>query len=202
MNQLKRKNAAPLNESRGASLVEYALLLALIAVVCIVALIFLGEQARKKLEEQGAGSGQGNEGEVIDLLTPVVPAGNSGGDGATPPPTQAPQAQPPIPPIAQPPPDDGGSDLCAANGGIQWQGTQCTCSGYVDAITICGDDTKLDSVSTTETCTPNANECGSQSGDGGTSTGGGCACEYRDPCSPGMTSCPGWYDCNGSTCRP
>ena len=34
---------------RGASLVEYALLVALIAVVCIVAISFLGGSARNKL---------------------------------------------------------------------------------------------------------------------------------------------------------
>lgn len=33
---------------RGASLVEYALLVALIAVVCIVAITFLGKQASSK----------------------------------------------------------------------------------------------------------------------------------------------------------
>ncbi|MCC5952130.1 MAG: Flp family type IVb pilin [Acidimicrobiia bacterium] len=36
---------------RGASLVEYALLVALIAVVCIAAVTFLGEAASEKFEE-------------------------------------------------------------------------------------------------------------------------------------------------------
>ncbi len=38
---------------RGAALVEYALLLALIAVVCIVALTQLGDQAKDKFEKVG-----------------------------------------------------------------------------------------------------------------------------------------------------
>ena len=39
---------------RGAALVEYALLLALIAVVCIVALTTLGDQASSKFSDVGA----------------------------------------------------------------------------------------------------------------------------------------------------
>lgn len=45
---------------RGAALVEYALLLALIAVVCIVALQFLGSSASEKFSKVGnsiAGAG-------------------------------------------------------------------------------------------------------------------------------------------------
>jgi pilus assembly protein Flp/PilA len=38
---------------RGASLVEYALLVALIAVVCIVAISFLGNEASKEFNEVG-----------------------------------------------------------------------------------------------------------------------------------------------------
>lgn len=38
---------------RGAALVEYALLLALIAVVCIAALTFLGENADEKFSDIG-----------------------------------------------------------------------------------------------------------------------------------------------------
>jgi pilus assembly protein Flp/PilA len=38
---------------RGAALVEYALLLALIAVVCIVALSTLGDEASSKFDEIG-----------------------------------------------------------------------------------------------------------------------------------------------------
>jgi pilus assembly protein Flp/PilA len=45
---------AKAGEDRGASLVEYALLLALIAVVCIAALIFLGNQADEKFSEIGS----------------------------------------------------------------------------------------------------------------------------------------------------
>ncbi|MFP5322561.1 MAG: Flp family type IVb pilin [Acidimicrobiia bacterium] len=39
---------------RGASLVEYALLVALIAVVCIIAITFLGEEADSKFTEVGS----------------------------------------------------------------------------------------------------------------------------------------------------
>ncbi len=38
----------------GASLVEYALLVALIAVVCIVAISFLGNSAQSKLSQVGS----------------------------------------------------------------------------------------------------------------------------------------------------
>jgi pilus assembly protein Flp/PilA len=41
------------NNERGAALVEYALLLALIAVVCIVALEFLGGEAAEKFSDVG-----------------------------------------------------------------------------------------------------------------------------------------------------
>lgn len=39
---------------RGASLVEYALLVALIAVVCILAITFLGESASSKFSTVGS----------------------------------------------------------------------------------------------------------------------------------------------------
>lgn len=39
---------------RGASLVEYALLVALIAVVCIIAITFLGRSASEKFSEVGS----------------------------------------------------------------------------------------------------------------------------------------------------
>jgi pilus assembly protein Flp/PilA len=45
---------AKAGEDRGASLVEYALLLALIAVVCIAALIFLGNQTNDKFSSVGS----------------------------------------------------------------------------------------------------------------------------------------------------
>jgi len=41
------------DSERGASLVEYALLLALIAVICIVALQFLGNAASSKFNSVG-----------------------------------------------------------------------------------------------------------------------------------------------------
>jgi pilus assembly protein Flp/PilA len=41
------------DSERGASLVEYALLLALIAVICIVALQFLGQEASQNFSDVG-----------------------------------------------------------------------------------------------------------------------------------------------------
>jgi pilus assembly protein Flp/PilA len=41
-------------DERGASLVEYALLVALIAVVCILAITFVGSQANEKFSEVGS----------------------------------------------------------------------------------------------------------------------------------------------------
>ena len=41
-------------DERGASLVEYALLVALIAVVCIVAITFLGQSASSKFSSVGS----------------------------------------------------------------------------------------------------------------------------------------------------
>ena len=42
------------DDERGASLVEYALLVALIAVVCIVAVSFLGTSAKSKFTTVGS----------------------------------------------------------------------------------------------------------------------------------------------------
>lgn len=42
------------NTERGASMVEYALLLALIAVICIVAVTLVGSNASKKLGSAGS----------------------------------------------------------------------------------------------------------------------------------------------------
>jgi pilus assembly protein Flp/PilA len=42
------------NSERGASLVEYALLVALIAVVCIAAVTFLGNRASTKFSSVGS----------------------------------------------------------------------------------------------------------------------------------------------------
>jgi pilus assembly protein Flp/PilA len=50
-NFLKAWLAAHARTERGASLVEYALLVALIAVVCIGAVTFLGNNASDKLNE-------------------------------------------------------------------------------------------------------------------------------------------------------
>ena len=45
------------DSERGASLVEYALLVALIAVVCIVAVTFLGKNASNKFNKVGSSIG-------------------------------------------------------------------------------------------------------------------------------------------------
>ena len=45
---------AKVRSERGASLVEYALLVALIAVVCIVAVTFLGKQASSTFSNVGS----------------------------------------------------------------------------------------------------------------------------------------------------
>jgi pilus assembly protein Flp/PilA len=45
---------ARLGDERGASLVEYALLVALIAVICIVAIAFLGQSASTKFSGVGS----------------------------------------------------------------------------------------------------------------------------------------------------
>jgi pilus assembly protein Flp/PilA len=44
-------------DERGASLVEYALLVALIAVICIVAIAFLGKSASSKFSSVGSAVG-------------------------------------------------------------------------------------------------------------------------------------------------
>lgn len=50
---LKTWIQARIKSDRGASLVEYALLVALIAVVCIVAISFLGNEASKEFQSVG-----------------------------------------------------------------------------------------------------------------------------------------------------
>ena len=45
------------NTEKGASLVEYALLVALIAVICIVAIAFLGKSASSKFSTVGSSVG-------------------------------------------------------------------------------------------------------------------------------------------------
>lgn len=47
----------PTDDERGASLVEYALLVALIAVVCIIAITFLGQSASSKFNTVGSSIG-------------------------------------------------------------------------------------------------------------------------------------------------
>ena len=44
-------------DERGASLVEYALLVALIAVICIVAIAFIGQSASSKFSSVGSAVG-------------------------------------------------------------------------------------------------------------------------------------------------
>lgn len=45
---------APRDDERGASLVEYALLVALIAIVCFVAVEFLGESTNSGITDAGS----------------------------------------------------------------------------------------------------------------------------------------------------
>ena len=45
------------DDERGASLVEYALLVALIAVVCLVAIQFLGNEAKDSFSSTGSAIG-------------------------------------------------------------------------------------------------------------------------------------------------
>ena len=47
-----------IKDDRGASLVEYALLLALIAVVCIAAITFIGERADESFSSTGSALNQ------------------------------------------------------------------------------------------------------------------------------------------------
>ena len=47
-----------IRDERGASLVEYALLLALIAVVCIGAITLIGDSAKSKLSDVGSQVGK------------------------------------------------------------------------------------------------------------------------------------------------
>jgi pilus assembly protein Flp/PilA len=55
-------------EERGASLVEYALLVALIAVVCIAAVTFLGSSGSGQLDRAGtAVAGEDEDRECIDF---------------------------------------------------------------------------------------------------------------------------------------
>ncbi|GIU83370.1 MAG: hypothetical protein KatS3mg008_0145 [Acidimicrobiales bacterium] len=52
-NFVKAYLASRMSDEKGASLVEYALLVALIAVVCILAITFLGQEASSKFETVG-----------------------------------------------------------------------------------------------------------------------------------------------------
>lgn len=54
---LKTWLQAHVKSERGASLVEYALLVALIAVVCILAVTTLGENADSKFQQVGSSIG-------------------------------------------------------------------------------------------------------------------------------------------------
>ena len=55
------------DRERGAGLVEYALLIALIAVVCISAVTFLGKQDSKKFDKVGSAISSGGPGRVLML---------------------------------------------------------------------------------------------------------------------------------------
>jgi len=61
-----QRGAGKRRNERGASLVEYALLVALIAVVCITAVTFLGSSASTKFN----GAGEGIEGNATTTTLP------------------------------------------------------------------------------------------------------------------------------------
>lgn len=48
-----RHASLPTKDARGASLVEYALLVALIAIVCLTAVFFLGNETSKEFKSVG-----------------------------------------------------------------------------------------------------------------------------------------------------
>jgi pilus assembly protein Flp/PilA len=58
VNMMELEEAAtatnPTRDDRGASLVEYALLVALIAVACMVAVVFLGNEASDNFSRTGS----------------------------------------------------------------------------------------------------------------------------------------------------
>src|SRR5574341_222889 len=58
-------------------------------------------------------------------------------------------------PPQEPPP---GGDPCANNGGLQWSGEVCVCSGVVDQVIVCADGTKFDTLTNTS-CTPDPAAC-------------------------------------------
>jgi RNA polymerase sigma-70 factor, ECF subfamily len=105
--------------------------------------------------------------------------------------------------------DGGASDgaasssaVCAANGGIEWEGLTCVCPGRANYVIVCNDGTKLDNPRS-EACTP-TDACTPDGGTGGGSSDGGgdvcvntvCGdgkCDY--PTCEDSMSCPN--DCFG-----
>jgi hypothetical protein len=67
--------------------------------------------------------------------------------------------------LATPEGDEQTVDVCANNGGLQWQGEVCVCAGFVDLVTVCNNGTKFDNV-TDQPCSPDPASCQDQ-GDGG-----------------------------------
>lgn len=65
-------------------------------------------------------------------------------------------------------------DVCADQGGLQWQGEICDCTGVVDNVTLCKNGTKVDDV-TDVSCTPDPKDCPNDGG--GSDTGGGSQCK-------------------------
>lgn len=90
-------------------------------------------------------------------------------------------------------PTGAATDLCAENGGVQYQGEVCVCSGYVDQVTICNDGTKFDHV-TEQTCSPDPASCVDEGGsdDEGPQCGvkpcGNGVCQPE--CGENKASCP------------
>jgi len=86
------------------------------------------------------------------------------------------------------------TEPCADNGGLQFQGEVCVCSGVVDQVTICNDGTKTDALTSTA-CSPDPSQC--SQGDGSTSGGGGqTSCEK----SCGNQSCQAECGENPNNC--
>jgi pilus assembly protein Flp/PilA len=54
---MQRRASAPGSDDRGAALIEYALLIALIAVVCVLTITYLGREISQGFSQTGSGFG-------------------------------------------------------------------------------------------------------------------------------------------------
>jgi hypothetical protein len=93
------------------------------------------------------------------------------------------------------------TEVCANNGGVQWQGQSCVCPGLIDNITLCADGSKIDAV-TQQTCTPDQS-C-DQPSDPGNPPACPCARVCTQPSATAPDQCAQWEyrDCTGNICRP